>query len=867
MAKEIILPKMGMDMSSGTIIDWFVEEGDAVKKGEPILEVMTDKVSIEVEAEESGVILKILGEVDHEYPVFSVIGYIGEEGEWIPGNESTEAFVDHLEKIGIKSQTEKVVVNEPVQEPVKKEIRPQKIPAKEAPVKSGYELSIDDTLPELENYFQNDYYLEGNHVLHEVSVADKKKLFDEIKSRQMAVEPSNTENLQKVRISPAAKRLMREAGIDLNTVLGSGPKGRIQRSDVEKTISSIKATGTAPVYEAAAVATKLESLVGHPDNRMRKKRILRPKDQSVKEMTEQKMTNESNESKLIRNPKLDFVPFVENGEAKLRDEIIVKPTPIESEAVRVKNDENPPQWEAPQNLKAQPIEEMENNNETVETTLAEKVAFEETIEDSDKTDIKEKLLTTEAEKAEVLKAIEEAQAEKVKMMEAIKAAEAEKEEMIRLLKAEREKSEEQKRMAESEDRAKEVAEARKFAQELIEAKREQVEHEEDELEALVNEARKLARELLAEEKNKALINTSQDVKETQAQMQMDKLEKSINEFVESADIALDHPLVREEHEDDQLIIEKEDHEIQMSQMIGEKLSVNDETTKTAVESSQPEADMILDEIELPPAQSIHPESAEKLIESEIQVEKASISKTQIGAEKPQTAENQRNMPLTGKRKIIAERMLKSHQENAVITLTVEIDMSEIKELRRKITAKVEEQAGFRCTYTDFLLAATARALLKHEMMNCSRIDDQIFFNDQVNIGLAVGQEDGLLVPVIKACQTMNFVEMVKARGETLKKIKSKQYLPEDLKGSTFTITNLGMYGVNSFSAIINQPNAAILSVGEVVFRMRIIHGEPQVRSVMKISLNLDHQVADGMAGAKFLEDVKADMENPSLLLF
>lgn len=866
MAKEIILPKMGMDMSSGTIIDWLVEEGDAVKKGEPILEVMTDKVSIEVEAEESGVILKILGEVDHEYPVFSVIGYIGEEGEWIPGNESTEAFVDHLEKIGIKSQNKKVVVEEPVQKqaqkPIKTEIRPQKIIPQEA--KSAYELSIDDTLPELENYFQNDYYLEGDHVLQEVSVAEKKKLFDEIKKRQMDLEPSNTENLQKVRISPAARRLMREAGIDLNTVLGSGPKGRIQRSDVEKTISSIKATGTATVYEAAAVETKLETLLGHPDNRKKKKRILRPKDQSVKEMTEEKMTNESNESKLIRNPKLDFVPFVENGQAKLRDEIIVKPTPIENGAVRLNDDENPPQWETPQNLKAQPLEETEEDSETVDNTLADQDAveeIEEAIQDHDKKDREEKRLSTEAEKAEVLKAIEEAQAQKVKMMEAIKAAEAEKEEMIRLLKAEREKSEEQKRMAESEDRAKEAAEVRKFAQELIDEKREQVEHEEDELEALVNEARKLARELLAEEENKALVNTDQA--ETQAQM--DQQQKSIDALDQSAETALEHTLTADKSQDDLLIVEKEDQPGQdlTSQMLDEKLAIDDETAETAIESLASDAALMMDEIELTPDNDL--ESGQKLSQAESKDKKAVTVKVQTETEEP--TESRRNMPLTGKRKIIAERMLKSHQENAVITLTVEIDMSEIKELRRKITTKVEEQAGFRCTYTDFLLAATARALLKHEMMNCSRIDDQIFFNDQVNIGLAVGQEDGLLVPVINACQSMSFVEMVKARGETLKKIKSKQYLPEDLKGSTFTITNLGMYGVNSFSAIINQPNAAILSVGEVVSRMRIIHGEPQVRSVMKISLNLDHQVADGMAGAKFLEDVKADMENPSLLLF
>lgn len=218
-------------------------------------------------------------------------------------------------------------------------------------------------------------------------------------------------------------------------------------------------------------------------------------------------------------------------------------------------------------------------------------------------------------------------------------------------------------------------------------------------------------------------------------------------------------------------------------------------------------------------------------------------------------------------KAIRKYLVKSTGEVPVISLTTEIDMTEIKDLRKKITKKIEEQAKYRCTYTDFLLLATSRALIKHPLINARREVDQVVVHDHVNIGLTVESESGFIVSVIPNSQTMSFVEIVKSRGDLLKAVKNK-HLPEDQEAATtFTITNLGMYGIREFTAIINQTNSAILSVGEVVQRIRIHQGEPVVRSVMKISLNLDQRVANGVDGAKFLQDIKADMENPPLLLF
>ncbi|MGV8905118.1 MAG: 2-oxo acid dehydrogenase subunit E2 [Acetobacterium sp.] len=221
---------------------------------------------------------------------------------------------------------------------------------------------------------------------------------------------------------------------------------------------------------------------------------------------------------------------------------------------------------------------------------------------------------------------------------------------------------------------------------------------------------------------------------------------------------------------------------------------------------------------------------------------------------------------SGNRKITAQPMKTSNLEKTVITLTLEIDMTEVKALRKKLAKKVEDQSQCRCTFTDFLLMAVSRSLSKHPEINSSLINGEIIKHAYVNMGLAVGMDDDMIVPVIKNTQAMTFVEMVKNRRETLKSVKNKYFTEEDLKGSTFTVTNLGMVGILEFTAIINQPNSAILSVGEVVHRMRLYQGEPMMRSVMKISLNLDHRVADGIKGAKFLQDVKSDMENPSLLL-
>ena len=242
-----------------------------------------------------------------------------------------------------------------------------------------------------------------------------------------------------------------------------------------------------------------------------------------------------------------------------------------------------------------------------------------------------------------------------------------------------------------------------------------------------------------------------------------------------------------------------------------------------------------------------------------------LDKTAAEKNRPDALPNNADLPETDRER--AEQLVTVSLETAVINLTTEIDMTEVKELRKKLAKKIESQAHFRCTYTDFLLMATARALIKHPAINSCYEEQQIIPHDQVHLGLAVEGAAGMIVPVIRNAQDLSFIEMVRSRGETLKSVKNDYLTREDLTGSTFTIMNLGMLGILEFTAIINHPNSAILSVGEVVSRVRVHQGEAVVRSVMKVTLNLDHRVADGIAGARFLKDIKEDMENPSLLLF
>jgi len=180
--------------------------------------------------------------------------------------------------------------------------------------------------------------------------------------------------------------------------------------------------------------------------------------------------------------------------------------------------------------------------------------------------------------------------------------------------------------------------------------------------------------------------------------------------------------------------------------------------------------------------------------------------------------------------------------------------------------KVQKNSAEKITYTDLLVKLTAVALRKYPRLNASWINDNIVLNQDINIGLAVAVDDGLLVPVIRHADEMNLSQLASSRSGIVNRAKSNKLSLDDLSGGTFTISNLGMYGVDAFNAIVNPPQAAILAVSRIADRVVPINGQPAVQPMMTLSLSCDHRVVDGARGAEFLQALADLIEEPLQLL-
>ena len=219
------------------------------------------------------------------------------------------------------------------------------------------------------------------------------------------------------------------------------------------------------------------------------------------------------------------------------------------------------------------------------------------------------------------------------------------------------------------------------------------------------------------------------------------------------------------------------------------------------------------------------------------------------------------VPMNGMRKAIARNMLNSHMTSPTVTFNLGIDMTELKRLREQL--KVEE---IKVSYTDILVKVVARALTEFPLLNCSVEDNKIIYKHYVNMGVAVALDNGLVVPNVRDADKKSLTE-ISAEVKELATLARKGGLPMDrLTGGTFTITNLGMYGIESFTPIINQPEVAILGVNTMEDKVVVVDGEICVRPIMNLSLTADHRVVDGSVAAQFLQRIKKLMEKPALLL-
>ncbi len=210
-------------------------------------------------------------------------------------------------------------------------------------------------------------------------------------------------------------------------------------------------------------------------------------------------------------------------------------------------------------------------------------------------------------------------------------------------------------------------------------------------------------------------------------------------------------------------------------------------------------------------------------------------------------------PLTPMRRVIATRMAESKFSAPHFYVTVEVDMKAASDLRKKAQ-------GFKPSFNDLIVQAVAQTLRAFPQVNARWLGDAYEIVSDVNIGVAVALEDGLIVPVLRNADTLGLEQISEGCKALAEKARKNKLMPDDYTGSTFTISNLGAFGVDHFTAIINQPDSAILAVGRVADQVVAVDGGIQVRPRMKMTLSSDHRVIDGAVAAQFMAKLKAALE-------
>jgi pyruvate dehydrogenase E2 component (dihydrolipoamide acetyltransferase) len=213
-------------------------------------------------------------------------------------------------------------------------------------------------------------------------------------------------------------------------------------------------------------------------------------------------------------------------------------------------------------------------------------------------------------------------------------------------------------------------------------------------------------------------------------------------------------------------------------------------------------------------------------------------------------------------RIMAERMTASWTTAPHFYLVREVDVSRLVTWRERAS----KQTGARLTYTDLLVRVVAAALVQHPRVNVSWKDGTIAQHAAINIGLAVAIDDGLVVPVLHRADTLSLAEIATRREDLVARAQASKLRPADIQGGSFTISNLGMYGVDAFNAIVNPPQAAILAVGRIADRVVAVNGQAAVRPTMMLTLSCDHRALDGARGAQFIGALADLIEEPLALL-
>jgi len=219
------------------------------------------------------------------------------------------------------------------------------------------------------------------------------------------------------------------------------------------------------------------------------------------------------------------------------------------------------------------------------------------------------------------------------------------------------------------------------------------------------------------------------------------------------------------------------------------------------------------------------------------------------------------IPFAGMRQAIAEGMMVSLHSMAQLTLTGKADVTGLVDLRDVLRQRWDA----RISYTDLIVKATALVLREHPILNSTLVGEEIVLQDEVNIGVAVALEEGLIVPVVRGVDRKSVLEIHREVQHLAERAREGTLAVDEVTGSTFTITNLGMYGVDAFTPIINPPEVAILGVGRITEELALANGQVVARSKMTLSLTIDHRIVDGAPGAAFLQTLVQFLEHPALI--
>jgi len=238
----------------------------------------------------------------------------------------------------------------------------------------------------------------------------------------------------------------------------------------------------------------------------------------------------------------------------------------------------------------------------------------------------------------------------------------------------------------------------------------------------------------------------------------------------------------------------------------------------------------------------------------------------VATSQTQTPQAEARASLTQVARLMAERTTASWTSAPHFFVSRELDATALIAAREKLGPAIEKQHGVKLSHTDLLVAAVAHALAKHPLVNASWTGDAIRMNPEINVGVAMAVENGVVTAAIPGANSKRLGEIAVLRRDLTERARSGKLRPADITGATFTISNLGMYNVDAFTAIIVPPQAAILAVGRIADRVVPIDNKPAIRPMMTLTLSCDHRVFDGARAALFLNDLSAAILEPQTLL-